>query len=469
MAEHSFGYGSYLSPFTWRYGSPEMRTLWSEVHRRLLWRRIWCALAEAQAEAGLLTCHELADIKAHAEDIDIPRALEIEGQIRHDLMAEVRTFAEQCQVGGGKIHLGATSMDIVDNADTLRMKEALTLVGQRLRELLAALAEKMECYAATPCLGYTHLQPAEPTTLGYRLAQYAQDLLLDLEGVEWAVSSLRAKGIKGAVGTSASYQRLLADTGMTPRALEAKVMEALDLTPAPIATQTYPRKYDLTVLNVLASLAQSLHKMFFDLRVLQSPGFGELAEPFGRRQVGSSAMPFKRNPISSEKICSLARFVAALPAVAWGNAASSLLERTLDDSANRRTILPEAFLATDEMLIHATRIVRGLVVNREAMERNLARFGPFAATEALLMDLVKAGADRQAMHEAIREASLRAWEAVQIEEANPLVDYLAEDARLTRWLPAEKIREVMVGGGHLGDAEERTRDFIAKLQARLEE
>ncbi|MER3515278.1 MAG: adenylosuccinate lyase, partial [Chloroflexota bacterium] len=285
----------------------------------------------------------------------LAHAQAIEAEIGHDVMAEVRTYAKQCPVGGGIIHLGATSADITDNADVLQQREALRLVRARLVAVLDAFAVQIRRTRDLACIAYTHLQPAEPTTVGYRLCLYAQDLLADLDALDATLASLKGKGLKGAVGTGASYAHLLADRDITAAELEAQVMARLGLEAFPVTGQTYPRKQDWRVLNVLAGIAASLHKFAFDLRLLQSPAFGEMAEPFGASQVGSSAMPFKRNPVNAEKLCSLARFVAALPAVAWENAALSLLERTLDDSANRRLILPEAFLATDEMLLTAER------------------------------------------------------------------------------------------------------------------
>ncbi len=280
----------------------------------------------------------------------------------------------------------------------------MLIVG--LEMVLARLARRMEQEAARPCMAFTHIQPAEPTTVGYRLAQYGQDLLLDLHELRRVRNSIRGKGLKGAVGTSASYTQLLADSGWTAAQLEARVMAKLDLDAFAVATQTYPRKQDWLVTNVLAGLAASLHKFAFDLRLLQSPPIGEWSEPFGEKQVGSSAMPFKRNPIAAENVDSLARLVAALPRVAWDNAALSLLERTLDDSANRRMFLPEAFLLCDEALLRILRLVEGLQVWDGAVQRNLDAYGVFAATERVLMEAVKGG-DEQALHEVIRERSLR--------------------------------------------------------------
>ncbi|MBN1136663.1 MAG: adenylosuccinate lyase, partial [Anaerolineae bacterium] len=355
-----FDHDTYVSPLLWRYSSAAMRHLWSEHHKRRTWRRIWVALAEAQAELGLVAPEQAADLRAHAGQIDVDRALEIEAAIKHDLMAEIKAFAEQCPVGGGIIHLGATSADVEDNADALRLCQALDLVLERLRALLARLAEQIDARAGQPCLGYTHLQPAEPTTVGYRLAQYGLDLLLDLHELERLRAGVKGKGLKGATGASASYAQLLAPAGLQPAELEDRVMAALGLDAFPVATQVYPRKQDWLVLNGLAGLAASLYRFAFDLRILQSPLFGEWSEPFGSAQVGSSAMPFKRNPVNAENLDSLARLLAALPRVAWDNAAHSLLERTLDDSANRRLILPEAFLIADEMLARSLRLVDGL-------------------------------------------------------------------------------------------------------------
>lgn len=463
MAER-FDHTTFLSPFTWRYGSQEMRCIWSEVHRRRLFRRIWVALAEAQQAAGLVTAEQVADLRKHQDEVDISRAHEIEREIHHDLMAEIRTYAEQCPVGGGIIHLGATSMDLKDNADVLRIRESLDLIISRLATLLDTLADEIERWADVACMGFTHLQPAEPTTVGYRLAQYGQDLLIDLQELRRVREGLRAKGMKGATGTSASYAELLADTGMTPAELEARVMKALDLEAFEVATQVYPRKQDWLVLNALAGLAGSLYKLAFDLRLLQSPLAHEWFEPFGQAQVGSSAMPFKRNPIAAENIDSLARFVASLPRVAWDNMAHTLLERTLDDSGNRREILPTAFLATDEILIRTGRLLIGLEIDKRALARNLDRYGIFAATERVLMEAVKAGGDRQVLHEVIRRHSLAAWEAVAAGEPNPLPERLAGDETITRFLPADRVRELLEAGGYVGDAPARARALRRQLR-----
>jgi adenylosuccinate lyase len=455
------------SPFASRYGSDEMRAVWSDAYRRRLWRRLWVALAEAQALAGVVSEGQVADLRAHADQPNTARALEIEREIGHDVVAEVRAFAEQCPVGGGIIHAGATSADITDNADVLRQREALRLLRQRLAALLAALAQQIDAHSALAGMAYTHLQPAEPTTIGYRLAVYGQDLLDHLGVLDQLVAGLRGKGLKGAVGTAASYTELLAGSSLSPAELEAAFLAALDLPAFPVATQTYPRIQDYTLLSTLAGLAASLHKFAFDLRVLQSQGLGEWAEPFGEKQVGSSAMPFKRNPVNAEKICSLCRFVAGLPAVGWSNAAESLLERTLDDSANRRAILPEACLALEEALLTATRIVQGLVINEAAIAANLERYGAFAATERVLMVLVRAGADRQRIHERLREHSLKAWEVVRAGRPNPLGDSIAADPELLRFLQPARLRELMDARAYVGTAPDRARDLAARIRAAL--
>jgi len=466
--ETQFTHDTYLSPFTWRYGSGEMREVWSEMHKRRLWRRLWIALATAQHQASLVTARQLADLRAHEEDVDLARAAEIEAEIRHDLMAELRCFAEQCPVGGPVLHLGATSADVQDNCDALRVRESFDLLLEKLHVLLADLADLIEARADQVCMGFTHLQPAEPTTVGYRLATYGQDLLEDYVELHRVRASIRGKGIKGAVGSAASYAKVLSGTGVTPAELEARVMAELGLDSFPIATQVYPRKQDYRVLVGLAGLAASLYRFGFDLRLLQSPPVGEWSEPFGAQQVGSSAMPFKRNPVNAENMDSLARYVAALARVAWDNAAHSLLERTLDDSANRRLILPDAFLASDELLCRAHRVLRGLNIHDEAITRNMDTYGTFAATERLLMELARTGADRQAMHEVIRRHAMAAWGDVQQGEPNPLADRLATDPEVLRYLPAGRVRALLDATTYVGDAPERARQMVAAIRRALE-
>jgi len=458
-------YETYLSPFSWRYGSHEMRAIWSEINKRIIWRQIWVALAEVQAEFGLVTPEQVADLRAHAKEIDVARATEIETEIRHDLMAEVKTFAEQCPIGGGIIHLGMTSMDVVDNTDALRVRQSLDLILRQLKPLLLVFADQIQKWADTPIMAFTHLQPAEPSTLGYRLAQYAQDLLMDWENLYQLRGQIRGKGLKGAVGTSASYVELFGlDT--LPK-FEARLSKLLDLDFFPVTTQVYPRKQDYAILSALAGLGASLYKFAFDLRLLQSPPIGEINEPFGSKQIGSSAMPFKRNPINAEKINSLARMLAQLPRLAWDNAAHSLLERTLDDSANRRTSLPEAFLITDELLGVSTRICKGLRVDHTAMARNFAAYGPFAATEKVLMALGKAGADRQEMHEQIRKLTMQAWEALSSERDNPLVELIATESVFLNYLSEDELRSLMVASKYIGDAPLRAKLLATKIREQV--
>lgn len=462
----SFGYDTYLSPFTWRYGSEEMRQVWSELHKRRLWRRLWVALAETQAEFGQVSAGQVEDLRQHASEVNVPRALEIEAEIHHDLMAELKVFAEQAPLGGSILHLGATSTDIEDNADVLRMQQALNIVLEKLKILLQRFAEQVEHWAETPAIGFTHIQPAEPTTLGYRLAQYAQDLLMDWEALSRVQADLRGKGFRGAVGTSAAYAELLGVEQL--ERFESSMSERLGLKFFAVSTQLYPRKQDYLVTSALAGLGGSLYKFAFDLRILQSPPIGELSEPFGKKQVGSSAMPFKRNPINAEKIDSLARMLAQMPRLAWDNAAHALLERTLDDSANRRTLLPEAFLIADELLQVATRLVVGLQVNEAAMRRNLSIYGPFAGTERLLMALGKAGADRQAMHERLREHAMRAWGAIQAGGPSPLIDDLAQDPEINKYCSPQDVKSLMDASRHLGDAAQRARHLARKIHLALE-
>jgi len=456
-------YTTYASPFSWRYGRAELRTLFSERERRRLWRVVWVALARSQQKAGLVTERELADLQAHQNEIDIDAALEIEREIHHDLMAEIRVFASQATVGGGKLHLGSTSMDIEDNVEVYRMRRALGLIGRSLGELLLAFSKRIHEYADVVCMGFTHLQPAEPTTLGYRLAIYAQDLLIDQDHLRFVFENMTAKGMRGAVGTSASYEQLLKDPGAS-RHQEREVLLTLGLDAREISTQTYPRKLDYLLLSSLAGVGASLSKFAADIRILSSPEFGEVFEPFGKMQVGSSAMPFKRNPIMCERIDSLARLLPGYADVAWQNAATNYLERTLDDSANRRTILPEALLCVDEILSLGRRVVDGLRVDAQRMAQNLRTYGPFAGTESVMMEAARAGGNRQELHETIRNAAMEAWSALSRGEANPLGSLLTEDAELTSLLDPAEIRLLLDPGKHIGTAPQRAQELAQKLE-----
>lgn len=458
---------NYRSPYSWRYGSSEMRGIWSEVNKRRWWRRLWVALAEVQESYGLVSAAQVKELRSHVEDVDVGRSLSLEEEIRHDLLAELKIYAEQCPSAAGILHLGATSTDVKDNAAVLMTREALSLTLQRLRALLLTLVEQIRRYADTPTLGYTHLQPAEPTTLGYRFASYAQDLWLDFRELSRMREQIKGKGFRGAVGTSASYRSLLAAGELDP--FQERLSQKLDLAFHPVVNQTYPRRQEYHLVSALASVAAAINRMAFDLRILQSPPFGEWSEPFGEDQVGSSAMPFKKNPIQAEKLNSIARLLAQFPRAAWDNAAFSLLERTLDDSANRRTILPESFLIADELLLVTDEILSDLAVYHRGIAHNLDAYGAFAATEPLLMALSKQGAGRQDMHERLRQHSLRAWSAVQEGKENPLLEYVLGDDDIRRYLSAEEIKGAMDIRGYVGDAPRRAARLASRIEGDLKE
>lgn len=459
-------YENYQSPFSWRYASQEMRSLWSENNKRRLWRTIWVVLAQVQSEFGLFSSELVSELASHADEIDVEAAIEIESQIHHDLMAELKVFAAQCPDAGGILHMGATSMDIEDNADAIRLLSAMDLILVKLGELLLAFADRIEETVNIPVIAFTHLQPAEPTTLGYRFAFHAQDILEDWQNLKQIRDSIRGKGFKGAVGTGAAFGELVA-MGQLDQ-FENRLSEILDLKFFPITHQTYPRKQDLSILNALSALGASLYKFAFDLRILQSPPVGELNEPFAKHQVGSSAMPFKRNPINAEKIDSLARQLSLYPQVAWQNAANSLLERTLDDSANRRTILPESFLITDEILKVSLKLIRGLNVNQEAIKRNLETYAPFAMTERIMMLAGKKGADRQEIHELLRQHALIAWQAVHQGQPNPLIQNLQKEPVLQKWISPEEIQQLSELDTYVGFAKERTKSLVEEIRSRIQ-
>lgn len=462
----SFDHNTFISPFTWRYGNERMRSIYSETHKRSLLRTIWIAIASVQMKAGLVKTEQVEDLIAHKDEIDIDRASEIEKEIHHDLMAEIKTYAEKCPTGGPIIHLGSTSMDVLDNMDVMRQKEALIEIRRLTIQLLEVLLKRIEEEKDRPCMAFTHIQPAEPTTIGYRLAQTAQDLIADLEDLDRMIARIRGKGIKGAVGTSASYMALLEGTGLSSFEFEKEVMDQLNIEAFEGATQVYPRKQDYRIGTILSGLCASLNKFALDLRLMQSPPVGEWSEPFGARQVGSSAMPFKRNPINSEKIDSLCRFAASQVDVLWHNSANMILERTLDDSANRRIVLPQLFLTCDEVLNTTVRLVRNMNFHYPAIEKNLALYGPFAATEKVLMALGRKGADRQKMHEVIREHSLKAWPAVQSGQSNPLLSLLSGDDRILAYLDKDEIASLLDASDYVGDAPlraQRIADEIRKV------
>ena len=463
---HAYDHSSYVSPLSWRYGSEEMKEIFSEVHKRKLLRRVWIALARAEEKAGVVSKEQVEELEAHKDDIDIEKATEIENVIHHDLMAEIKTYASQCPKAGGIIHLGATSMDALDNADAVRFTEALALTLKRLDDLVDALSEKAEAYKNVPTMAFTHIQPAEITTIGYRLSQTLQDLLDDREQLVFVKKNIRGKGMKGAVGTAASYKELVAESSVSSIELENMVMEELGIKAYDAATQIYSRKQDLRIIEALSSIACTLHKFSLDFRILQSPPIGEFSEPFGKMQVGSSAMPFKRNPINSEKIDSLSRIVENAYQSAWNNAATTVLERSLDDSANRRIFIPESFIALDEILITETKVVRGMSIHSTATSRLMSSYGVFASTERVLMELGKKGADRQKMHEVIREESLKAWVSVQEGKENPLKKALMENEEILSYLSKEEIEKYLDASGYTGDAEKRTEMVLERAKNR---
>ena len=463
-ANTTYDHGTFISPLTWRYGSEEMHHVFSEVHKRQLLRRVWIALARAEMKAGIVTKEQVEELEEHKDDVDIERALEIESDIHHDLMAEIRTYAEQCPKAGGIIHLGATSMDALDNADALRFKEALSIIEDKLTTLLDELSEKAERYKSVPTMAFTHIQPAEITTIGYRLSQTILDLTDDLEDLKEFEKKIRGKGMKGAVGTAASYKELLKESGIDTLGFEKDIMDELGIKAFEASTQTYSRKQDLKMMAILSSIASSLHKFSLDFRILQSPPIGEFSEPFGKNQVGSSAMPFKRNPINSEKINSLARIVKSCYDPAWLNSSLTILERSLDDSADRRIFIPEAFIALDEMLSTEIKVVRGMNVHSFSTDRLMSTYGIFSATERLLMELGKRGADRQKMHETIRKESLIAWNEVQEGRENLLKKHLSEDEEILSYMSKEEIEAILDASSYIGEAVRMTGNVISRYK-----
>jgi len=456
----SFDHTTYVSRFAWRYGSKEMRKLFSELGNRRIWREIWYQIARVQSKYGLVSGDELSEILAYKAQLNIARSHEIERRIKHDVMAELKVYAAQCPKGGSKIHLGTTSADITDNADVIRIRKALDIILQELLSCLKSVRDNVLKYADVPCMGWTHLQPAEPTTIGYRFANYAQDLLMDILYIDLLIENyIHGKGIKGSVGTSASFTNLLGKRAK-PIQMEEQIMRKFKIGIFPVTTQTYPRKADFLLISALASVAQSAHKFGFDVRLLQSPAYDELSEPFAETQVGSSTMAFKRNPIYSERMCSLARYVTSFLETTWFNAADALLERTLDDSANRQLIIPESFLATDEILILYNKIIRGIEVHVGRIKENLTKFGEFSGTEAVLMKLVQKGADRQKMHELIRRYSIASRKSMLKGKHSQLALKLKNDSEISSKLEPKEIDELLDPSRYVGDAPDRCRMFV---------
>lgn len=452
-------FSTYSSPFSWRYGSEDMRKIFSEENKYKIWRKIWVALAKAQNDQGAVSGEELKDLQDNVDNISIERIWEIEKDTSHDVVAAIKEFAEKAKIGGGKIHLGATSMDINDNGETIRYFQGLEIVEEKLKKVINLFAEKIKEYSDTSVLAYTHLNPAKPTTLGYRFAFYAQDLLKDVDLLKFVKQNLKAKGMKGAVGTAASYTDILED----PERMEDSVMKDLGLEADIVSTQVYTRKTDYLVITLLNSIASSLAKFANDFRILQTPLYGEWSEPFGSKQVGSSAMPFKKNPINSEKICGLARVLNQYPAAILENATLSYLERTLDDSAAKRVIMPESFLIIDEILKTAEKLVSGMVINIEKINYNLERYGKFAATEKIIIAAVKKGADRQNMHEVLREISMKAWTDIQMGKENPLEELLVNNEEIKIYLGPDEIKKLLDVKGHTGNAAKKSLTIVEKI------
>ena len=419
---------NYENPLITRYASDEMSRLFSPQHKHSTWRRLWVALAEAEAELGLaVTPAQIAELKAHVDDIDFDVAAKYEKQLRHDVMAHVHAYGDQCPAAKPIIHLGATSCFVTDNTDLIILREALTLVCDKVAATIDVLGKFAVEYRDLPTLGFTHLQPAQPTTVGRRACLWAYDLALDLEELEHRLAQLRARSTKGTTGTQASFLELFEGDHSQVRKLEQLVAEKMGFdTTYAVTGQTYSRKVDAQAIDALAGVAASAHKAASDIRILAHRK--ELEEPFEKTQIGSSAMAYKRNPMRSERICGLARFVMTQQSSTAATAATQWMERTLDDSSNRRLVIPQAFLATDAVLILYQNVADGMVVYPEVIGRNLREELPFMATENILMAAVTAGGDRQDLHEHIRQHSqAAAAEVKQHGRPNDLLERLAAD------------------------------------------
>jgi adenylosuccinate lyase len=451
----------YLSPLSERYASPAMQRLWGPRHRASLWRRLWLALAESQRELGLdIPDAALAAMREHLDDCDLGAVATYERRFRHDVMAHVHSFGDQAPAARSVIHLGATSAYITDNADLLVLRDALQLVLGRLVAVADALGRFAATWAEEPCLAYTHFQPAQLTTVGKRATLWAQDAGLDIEAILALLTGLRFHGCKGTTGTQASFLDLFEGDHGKVRELDRLITARMGVAASfAVSVQTYPRKVDSQVLDVLSGVVQSLAKMANDLRLLQHEG--ELLEPFEAEQIGSSAMAYKRNPMRAERIGALARFVMSLQANGAHTAANQWLERTLDDSANRRLSLPESFLATDAALILAENIVGGLEVRADVIRRHVLGQMPFMATERWLMLGVRAGGDRQALHEVIRRHSMQAAEAVSHGGKNDLLDLLAADAAFSR-VPAATLRQELDPVRYTGRGAQQVGEFLTE-------
>ena len=455
------------NPLYERYASPEMARLFSARHRFGHWRRLWITLAECQRELGLpITEEQTAALRAVADDTDLERVAELERRTRHDVVAHLRHFAEQADRihdgAGGILHLGATSAFITDNTDILLAREALELLAARLSAAGSALVGFARRTRAIPCLAYTHFQPAQLTTVGKRACLWLQDFLMDLDEVRHRLSTLRCRGVKGTTGTQASFLTLFHGDHGKVRELDRLLARRLGFAESfPVTGQTYPRKQDSQVLQILAGIAESCHKFGTDLRLLQ--GVGELSEPFDKEQVGSSAMAYKRNPVRSERMCGLARRLLTDSLNGPLNASTQWLERSLDDSANRRLVIPDTFLCADAILGLAAHIASGLVVRETVVAARVVRELPFMATETILMESALRGGDRQELHERIRVYSLEAQDEIERGGGNPLIDRIAADPgfRLTR----SEIDTWLDPNAFTGRSAQQVDEFLAEVAA----
>lgn len=450
----------YENPLNSRYASKQMQYIFSPDKKFTTWRKLWIALAESEKELGLpITDEQIEELKAHVNDINYDVAKEQEKKVRHDVMSHVYAYGVQCPKAKPIIHLGATSCYVGDNTDIIIMTEAMQLIKKELICLINELAKFCEQYKALPTLAFTHFQPAQPTTVGKRASLWLEDLLLDLEELDHQISKAKLLGCKGTTGTQASFYELFDGDHEKCKALDKKIAEKMGYSDCfPVSGQTYPRKLDSQILNVLSGIAQSAYKFSGDIRLLQH--LKQIEEPFEKSQIGSSAMAYKRNPMRSERIASLSRYVitdALNPAI---TAATQWFERTLDDSANKRISIPEAFLAVDAILSLYINVVDGLVVYPKVINQQFMREIPFMATENIMMDAVKKGGDRQELHEKIRQYSMEAGKTVKLEgKDNNLVDLIAADPAFG--LSREEILSVMKPENFVGRAKEQVEDFLA--------
>ena len=455
-------YDTYTSPLSKRYASSQMQYLFSQEKKFRTWRKLWIALAETEKELGLnITDEQIAELKAHADDINYKDAEAREKIVRHDVMSHVYAYGLQCPKAKGIIHLGATSCYVGDNTDIIIMKEALDLVRRKLTGVIDLLAKFADQYKDLPTLAYTHYQPAQPTTVGKRATLWINEFMMDLEDLEYVSSTLKLLGCKGTTGTQASFMELFGGDDEKIDQIVTKIAEKMGFQSCyPVSGQTYSRKVDTRVMNVLASIAESAHKMATDIRLLQHAK--EVEEPFEKTQIGSSAMAYKRNPMRSERICSLARYVicdALNPAV---TSSVQWFERTLDDSANKRISIAEGFLATDGILDLCLNVTDGMKVYPKVIEKHLREELPFMATENIMMDAVKAGGDRQEAHERIRELSMEAGKRVKEEgKDNNLLELIAADPMFH--LDAAALERSLDPKKYVGRAPRQVEKYLAEV------